>query len=261
MPEINDRFVNVDFTKDPNYSAGFNGFGDTSNCLSFGDTGIDILPKDRWQEIADRLQSMRASLSYLIKKPKNQKNEGSCVGNGWAQGFQIKLFQQFGIWIELSAISLYNRIGSSPNSGAMVVDGLRELQSRGIVPEDNEENRAKYAVVMPPTGFSRQMPKGWEEPASRFKVLEAFTCRGVAEVVTCLLNGLPVIVGRDGHCIVYTAVVFKNGRLYIEYCNSWGEWGQAAGNLPYGFGYDTGSTIERAAGEAFAIRSVSKGYL
>lgn len=256
-----DRWENVDFKSEAEYAGGFNGFGDTSNCMSFGDTGITVIEKSRWPALIEQYQASKSSLSYLVDYVNNQRNEGSCVGNGWMKGFEVKFRQQFGFTVPMSSISLYNRIGQSPSSGAMVVDGLRELQQRGAVPLDTEVNRGKYPVLMPATGFSRRMPDGWEESAKRFKVLEAFTVRGVAEVITCLLNGMPVVVGRDGHCIVQLEACMRNGKIAAKYVNSWGDWGDAGGNLPSGFGYDTGGALERAAQEAFAIRSVSKGYI
>ncbi len=256
--EVNDQFVDVDFQKDPNFV-----FGDLGTCCmgSLADdyTKVtDIIPRNTWEGICEkRIAEGHKGLPSLVVEIKNQKSEGSCVGNAATQ--QLQIIQAIVMGKEnvilLSAISLYDRIGRSANSGAMVSDALEEVRERGIVPLNTPENQAKFKVTMPATGFSRSMPSGWEEVAAKFKGVEYYTINSTEALITALLNGHPVVVGRQGHSICYVGVVFKNGRMYVLYVNSWGEWGQAAGDFEYGFGLDTESQIRQSSSWAYAIRT------
>jgi hypothetical protein len=176
----------------------------------------------------------------------------SCVANATSQSNEITQALQFGKEnvVHLSAISLYKRIGSSPSSGASVDDGLEEMKERGILPLDDEANKARFKHTMPNTGFRTAYPDGWEDTAKMFKVQEWLVVDRVAELVSRLLDGKPVVVGRSGHSICYCDVVYKDGALCVKYVNSWGDWGEN------GYGYDTMGKIKSSAGWAFAPVSV-----
>lgn len=183
----------------------------------------------------------------------------NCVANATSQSHEVKQAEQFGLAkvVPLSAISLYKRIGSSPNSGAMVSDGIDEMASRGVLPLDTPENRAKFGdKVMPNTGWSTRYPTGWEAVAQQFKGHEWYVVRSMRSLITALFTGCPVVVGRQGHSICYLDPVYRNGSLGVIYANSWGDWGFAAGSHPSGFGLDSRSQISMSASWAFALRSV-----
>lgn len=178
----------------------------------------------------------------------------NCVANACAQAHEIIQAKQSGKEnvIPLSAISLYKRIGSSAQSGAMVSDGLDEMASRGILPLDTPENRAQFGLAcMPATGFRTKYPENWEATAKQFTADEWFIVDNVAELITALLNQHPVVVGRSGHSICYCDPVYKDGSLLVKYANSWGNWGES------GFGYDSLRMIRSSASWAFALRSVT----
>jgi hypothetical protein len=183
---------------------------------------------------------------------------GNCVANACSQANEIIQALQFGKEnvVHLSAMSLYKRIGSGPNSGAMVSDGLDEMQARGVLPLDTPENRAKFGdKVMPNCGWRTPYPDGWEAVAKGFCVVEAFVLRGMSELLTALVNQHPVVVGRAGHSICYCRPVWKSG-YNVVYANSWGNWGFAAGDFEHGFGLDSSRMVSSSAGWAFAVRSV-----
>ena len=255
---FDDKFVDVDFTKDPNYAGGFSGMGSMNVCMNVGDS-VQIINEGDWPALMAKQELEKTSLDYLVTRIYNQKNEGSCVANATSQSHEIVQARQFGKpnVIHLSAMSLYKRIGSSPGSGAMVSDGIMEMKDRGILPLDNEQNRVRFGdKVMPNTGWSTPYPSDWQPTAKHFRCTEFFSVRGTKQLVTCLLLNMPVVVGRQGHSICYVRAFIKDGRLYVKYVNSWGEWGVAGGDLPSGFGIDSEGTIAQAAQEAFAIRAV-----
>lgn len=248
-------FVDVDFPSDNHFTFGDLGrraFDDVSRG-SYADV-VNLIPESQWKDEAAAIQAAGGGCSQLVSRIYNQGNEGSCVANACSQAHEIIQAKQAGKEnvIHLSAISLYKRIGSSPNSGAMVSDGLEEMAERGILPLDTPENRAKFGTaVMPATGFRTAYPAGWEATAKQFAASEWFICESVNELITALLNQHPVVVGRSGHSICYCDPIYKDGALLVKYANSWGDWGEQ------GFGYDSLRMIKSSASWAFALRSVT----
>ncbi|GIV51768.1 MAG: hypothetical protein KatS3mg038_2289 [Candidatus Kapaibacterium sp.] len=88
---------------------------------------------------------------------------------------------------------------------------------------------------MPSGDWHARFPQGWEETARQFLLDEVYVCRSVAAVVSALLRGHPVIVGRDGHAICYVRPTYRRGALSVIYANSWGQWGVGVGPWEYGF--------------------------
>lgn len=253
MSDIDDKFLDLDFTIDPNYV-----FGDLGAAVfaSAGPSYEDLYGTLSDAEIRAEIEKIDAEgggADRLVTRIFNQGREGSCVANACSQAVQIVQARQSGKAnvVQLSAISLYKRIGRSPSSGAMVSDGLDELTKRGILPLDTPENRTRFGdAVMPPTGFYTKFPNNWEATAKLFAGCESYVIRSVEGIMTALCNQHPVVVGRQGHSICYTRPMIKNGRRVVKYANSWGEWGDN------GFGYDSESQIRASAGWAFALRTV-----
>lgn len=250
-----DQFIDVDFPTDPRYVMGALPPGDLSRYASYADT-VDIIPESQWRELAEAMAAGGGGADKYVTRIYDQKSEGSCVANACSQAHEVSQFKQFGKTVHLSAMSLYKRIGSSPGSGAMVSDGLEEMQSRGILPLDNEANRAVFGdKVMPNTGWSTKYPDGWEETAKHFKVVEATIINSVNELFTACLRQDPVVVGRSGHSICYLTPIWKDDRWVFKYANSWGDWGDN------GYGYDSSSLYKSSAQWAFALRVVTNpGY-
>jgi hypothetical protein len=257
--DIDSKFIDVDFPSQPEFVYGNGGLRslDSLACRSYADFA-PLIPEAQWPELAEKLAANGGGCSALVTRIYNQKNEGSCVGNAKAQQNEIIQATQKGKEnvVPLSAISMYKRIGSSPNSGAMIDDALEEGVARGYVPLDTPENRAKFgSVVMPPTGFYTPFPANWQATAALFKDHEFLVVRSVAELITALFNLQPVVVGRQGHSICYCDPVYRNGSLHVAYANSWGNWGFAMGSMTTGFGLDTLGQIRMSASWAFAVRS------
>jgi hypothetical protein len=248
-----DRFIDVDFSKDPHFVFGDLGVGPETYCSVYE----DAMPTLSDSEIMAAVEAEEAAggADRLVSRIYNQGREGSCVANACCQAHEVVQALQYGKEnvVHLSAISLYKRIGRSPGSGAMVSDGLKELASRGALPLDNEENRAKYGdKVMPNTGWSTRFPADWENTANKLTAVEHYVIRGLPGLKTALVLGHPVVVGRQGHSICYVRLMKRNGRLVAKYANSWGNWGDQ------GFGYDTESQMRMSAGWAFAVRAVKR---
>lgn len=259
---MNERFIDVDFSKEPRYVMGHLGERpeDEKKFRRYEDVA-HIYPRSQWKELAAEMKARGGGLSQLIIWILNQLKEGSCVGNGSTGAVQAKQAQQFGKerTIQLSAMSLYKRIGQSAQSGAVVSDALEALQAHGELPLDTPENKERFKHTMAATGFSQKMPAGWEETGKSFKVDEVTLCKTVDEVVSAGFDEHPTVVGRDGHCVYYTDPIWseKTGGIVMAYANSWGKWGEPLGHLDYGFGFDSERLISSAAHGCYTIRSVT----
>lgn len=258
--DIDERYLDLDFTKQPHYVFGDLGVGLSKARFGVFEERESIMSPSEIEEAIDAMESGKSGCQWLVKYVLNQGQEGSCVGNATTAGDMIVQAIQYGLEnvIQMSAISMYKQIGSGPNSGAMVSDALDKLQSVGFLPLNTTENKARFGDhVMPATGFYSKWPSGWMSTAALFKGYECDIIRSVAGIKTALCKQYPVIVGRQGHSVCYTTVMRgSRGQHVVPYINSWGEWGAALGHLPYGFGFDSESLISQSAQWAFAIRAV-----
>jgi hypothetical protein len=218
-----------------------------------------LIPESQWESLSEEIKVAGGGNSRYVKWMLNQGSEGSCVGHAWTQQVQMVFAKQFGLdrAIRLSAISAYQLIGRSAQSGAMISDALDEGRETGIIPLDTPENRQQFgSIVMPPTGFRSRRPDGWEPVAKQFRIDEYFEIQSEEEMFSALLKQHPVVVGRAGHSIVYCDLIFDGNRPLVVYCNSWGNWGSAYANMPHGFGFDSGRLISSSCNWAYAVRSV-----
>lgn len=250
---VDDKWLDVDFTKQPEYT-----FGYTGDDPAYGEAYEDNFPVMTEKEIDEAIEKQDAlglGLDDLVVNIFNQGKEGSCVANAYAQAHQVLQAKQLGKEnvTKLSAISLYKQIGRSASSGANVTDGANALSEVGILPLDTPENRARFGnFVMPATGFSKSYPQGdWKSTAKLFRGIKKYRCRTVQGMFTASLRGgRPIVVGREGHSIMYATPTLYKGRRVFKYPNSWGMWGDK------GYGYDSQSQIEKSASGAWAIVSV-----
>ena len=254
----NRSFIDVDFTQDPRFTPGdcsprTFGLPVVPGLFSAYADEAPVYPEKDWPGMADAMAKAGGGCSQLVTRIYNQQSEGSCVANATSQSHEIVQAVQFGKdrVVHLSAISLYKRIGRSASSGAMVSDGLEEMSLKGILPLDDEANKARFKHTMPNTGFKTPYPDGWEETAKLFRGHEWLVVNAVEELVSALFNQQPVVVGRSGHSICYCDPVYKDGSLVVKYVNSWGDWGDE------GYGYDSTKLIRSSSNWAFALRSVT----
>lgn len=255
---IASQFIDVDFPYERDFVPGdlspqrFGVPKPEALCAAYADEA-EVIPESQWKELSEEIRIAGGGSTQLVTRIFNQGREGSCVANATSQAHQIVQARQFGKdrVIQLSAISLYKRIGRSPSSGAMVSSGLKEMASRGILPLNNEANQPRFPHTMPATGFYEDFPDGWEQTAAMFKGHEWLEINSLAEMGSALLRQLPVVVGRDGHSICYCDLVYQDGAMLVKYANSWGNWGEG------GFGYDSAKRIKSSSRWAFALRSVT----
>lgn len=254
MTEIDNRFIDVDFRDDPNFVMGDLGRNPSKLMCASADDEVPLIHSSQWRSLADKIDAAGGGMDRLVVNIFDQGQEGSCVGNAATQLHQVMQAFSFGKdrVTQLSAISLYKRIGSSANSGAMVDDAMDEACSRGILPLDTPANRAKFGnAVMPPRGFSTPYPSGWEATAKKFRGDERLIVQSEESLFSCLFSGHPLVVGRQGHSILYLRPIWDGSKWLIKYVNSWrADWGDQ------GFGYDTLRQYRESADWAFTLRSI-----
>jgi len=251
--------IDVRFQDDPHFTLGDLGVG-RLGVFAAAEPDLELIPRSEWKERCDKIQADNTGMENLITRIFNQQREGACVGHAGTQAMQIMMAQQFGkdAVIQLSPNSLYKQIGSSPSSGANVGDALEASSEIGLIPLDTAENKEKFGkLVMPEVGFRLPWPTGWKDLSKNFRVTEWWVLRKIDQIVTALLLGFPVVVGRNGHSICYVRAFFKGSALCVLYANSWREsWGVAAGDFEGGFGVDTEPTILRASSWAYCPRAI-----
>ena len=262
MPhDINNEFIDIDFEDDFDHQRGFIDEDPLVARSSFRvedfesyQSGRFMLPESEWKDTAGRMEDKIRSLVYTIM---NQGREGSCVGYSTTQAVQVRMSFQFGEKYRrlLSGMSLYNRIGRSAQSGAMMSDGARESAEDGILPLDTSENRELYKHVYRPHGFvgerrmDREVP-GWEETAGLFKPTW-LRINSVDAWMSALLQCMPMMYGRSGHAICSLLPKHQRGQWWFGYLNSWGKWGDRTNDeFGYGIGWDSISRIRRCVGYA-----------
>ena len=255
---MNPKFIDYDFPSDSNYVQGY--FGKQPELETLCANYEDVAPVYTDEQIKEKIanKSRQGGAARLVTRIFNQKQEGSCVGNGSCQAFELAQARQFGKdrVVPISPMSLYKRIGQSAQSGAVVSDAWKEMSAHGVLPLDTPENKKRFKHTHPATGFSVPLPAGWQEKGAMFKGLEATIIRGVQPLKSALSDEWPVVVGRAGHCICYVDILFQS-RWLIPYVNSWGEWGDKYAHWDYGFGFDTDKLFVSASDWAFAIRSIT----
>ena len=260
MVEVDDKFVDVDFAVEAQKHNRL--MGALPRKLLYGAAGApkykdveNLIPDAEWPGLIKRYESQYGVIAPFISRIYDQNGEPSCVSNAFCQAHEIKQAQILGKEnvTHLSAINLYERVGSR-GSGSSLDDNMREMTSRGVLPLDNDRNKTKFKHVAPANGYGRAHPSGWEETAKLFQNAEWADIDSLAEFMTALLKGQPVIYARSGHCILAVLPVLKGSSLYCGYCNSWGQWGIKINmEFDYGLGLDSQRIM---SGGGMALRSI-----
>jgi hypothetical protein len=204
-----------------------------------------VAPRSDW----DALLTSHVGLESLVRKIKNQGQEGSCASNATAQCFEITWNMMLGpsCWIECSPISIYRWVAPGPGSGSTISGNLKQLRDVGLLPVASDANREVLRAVglsdshvLTPTGYHQPFPAGWQSTAVFFRAAEWYDISSFDGMVSAIFEGYPVCYGRAGHAICGVRVVKKDGKWAIRYANSWGNWGED------GYGYDSESYISGA---------------
>jgi hypothetical protein len=255
--DIDPQFLDYSFPASERFVKGYLGPGH-SNLMGYSQA-VELIPSSDWIKLIQYADASQATLDFMVTRVNDQERDGQCVAEASTKSIEIVTACTYGLEqvIPMSPASLYKRIGRSASSGAIVMDGIEAMVADGVLPLDTAENRRKFKHTHPAVGFHVPLPDNWQETGKLFKAVTWYAIDSFAAMVTALLRGHPVVVGREGHSIIYLRVRLKNGNLVFIYLNSWGRWGFASGNLPYGFGADSERLGKQACHGAYALVSVT----
>jgi hypothetical protein len=159
------------------------------------------------------------------------------------------------VW--LSPLSVYCEANPRQFGGAGCTQVLNIACKRGFLPDKLQPSSYGFRHDLHGTtgdGNSNQssgrwvrvsdFPNGWEETAKLFKPLEVVVCENFEQVVSLVLHGYAIEVGRSGHAIPYAR--FNIASQVMEYVDSY--------NVVR---YDSKRTVQGCSRGAFAIISMT----
>jgi len=235
-----------------------------------------IEPKD-WDAVAaenDRLKTW--PIDYLDRFT-NQAGTHECTTHALRAGFEGARNRQLSlaagppvldqvptlskthgsVWV--SCLSIYSEANPRIRGGANVRQVMEIASRRGFLPDKIQPRDYGFRHTLVGTqgkgnatqsGGSwvavKDFPDGWQETAKHFRPLEVIFPSSYEETICCVLGGLFVCVGRQGHSIPYGRLVKDGGQTLMQYPDSY--------NL---FRYDTMRTVKSTVGGSYAIASVT----
>lgn len=205
-----------------------------------------LIPRSEWDEWIGKHEQNKSSALDFSARYTHQGNSHECVCHAATQSFEIAYNRQFAGTkhaVYFSPLALYTRItGGRQWGGSNVDDSLRELMSRGAIPEHDgpewlggkagQVKRFKFTVNQtagrsedqwPTKGFitESKFTDGWEQTARHFRVLEAYYIGSRDAHASALLRGWCVVNGRQGHSIPHVKLVKNSGRYLSMYRDSY----------------------------------------
>lgn len=183
------------------------------------------------------------------------KQLGIIYPDGPKKDFRYEESKKGSVW--LSPLSIYSEANPNIRGGAGCQQVLRIACKRGFLPEKIQpvEYGFKHSLVgTQGKGNSNQssgewvklsnFPDGWQETAKGFKPLEVIICEEFEQVVSLVLHGYLVEVGRSGHAIPYSHWnVATNVMGYVDSYNV--------------VRFDSKRTVQGCSNGAFAIVSMT----
>ncbi|MCU0871474.1 MAG: hypothetical protein MUE50_03940 [Pirellulaceae bacterium] len=189
--------------------------------------GFRPIPRAEWPQWVARFPVTR-----LAKSIRNitEQTMGSCVGHSIANCVEAGEYTMAGdlFFRRISGMSMYVRIGRSPNSGAYIPDAADEIFARGILPVTGQPYPHTFAQD---TGFSTKLPSGWENTARFWKAAVYSVDDEEAAFRIRMDCRIADQFGRSSHALRGLCVT-ASGKWAYE--NSWGtDWGDLGKSIGY----------------------------
>lgn len=191
-----------------------------------GPATLDVIPRSEWDDRIAEMDRDKSSLWHIMDMKKfavkYQNGIPYCWSHGVTRGIEVRVTEQSGKAIRLSATSLGCIIKNFRAQGGWGYDAIKLASERGVCLEEdwpeNELNR-KYNT-----------DDNWARAAD-FMVLEWDTLPeyDFDMAMTYVLNRMPFGIGLDwwGHLVCgMTPISFGNNKYGLGIDNSWGtSWG------------------------------------
>jgi len=201
------------------------------------------IPRSEWKDRINEHEKNYSSADFYSGRFTAQQNSHECVAHAAHQAFMIARNRQLNgmkhdVWF--SPLALYTRITNGRRwGGSSVIDSMYEMITHGMIPDHDgpdgqlsqtklfehtlHETSGRTESWWPTTGFviPEVLPYGWENTARHFRALEVFTVPDREAHASCLLSGLCVVNGRNGHSIPHVKMVFDEGRYLSCYKDSY----------------------------------------
>lgn len=188
--------------------------------------GFRPIPKSEWSAWVSRFPVTRMAKSI---RNITEQTMGSCVGHGAGNNIEAGEYMLAGdlFFRRISGMSMYKRIGRSPNSGAYIPDAAEEIFTRGILPVTGEPYPHTFAQD---TGWSTPLPSGWEQTGKLWKAIVYSVDDEEAGFAIGMDARLRRQIGRSSHSI--SAAGYTGKSWWYE--NSWGDdWGDLGKSIGY----------------------------
>lgn len=182
------------------------------------------------------------------------KQRGVIFPDGPKKNYRYDISATMGsVW--MSPMSIYAEANPREWGGASIRRVMDICIRRGFLPDKLQP--AEYGFKHTLTGTTgkgglnqssgpwtpvRRFPEGWEETAKHFRILEVIFPESEEQVMSLILNGYPVCVGRKGHAVPYALANVRD--KLIGYVDSyevirWDSWRtvrESARSAPYAIG-------------------------
>lgn len=180
---------------------------------------------------------------------------GIIFPDGPKKDFRYEESKKGSVW--LSCLSIYSEANPNIRGGANCQQVLNIACRRGFLPDKTQPANYNFKHDLVGTqgkGNSNQssgkwvrlsdFPDGWQETAKHFKPLEVIICEDFEQVVSLVLHGYLVEVGRNGHAIPYAFWSIANSAMgYVDSYNV--------------VRFDSKRTVQGCSRGAFAIVSMT----
>ena len=179
------------------------------------------VPRSQWHE---RIKAGQGTfLSDLIKQKgiqaKDQNGLGYCWVYGSTRAVEVQRAVQGLVTLDLSPESVGGPCTDWRNQGGYAGEAFDQLQNYGAC-----ETRFMDA---PHSLRHNRWEPGWQDNARLHEAVDWYDIdTSYDEVITCLLERVPVAAGLDwwGHLVCFLdAVVLPDGSVGVLFQNSWGE--------------------------------------
>ncbi len=200
---------------------------------------IRPIPQDQWAALAQEI-----TLRPHVKNVYNQGQVGSCASESVCQSVAIGRARANVPDVLFNPYGVYHFVNGGRDQGSTLDANLKFARESGCFPE---------SVWSRSHGWQQRPSEEAIEAAKQHRILEFYDIRSVAEFVTALLVGFPVVYGARGHAVTGTAHL--HAQKAPEIVNSWGtRWGDNG----FGIWVPYSGLADMLRHGAFAVRTTTQ---